>query len=421
MQIRNLREALSTKKISVHELAKSYLERIEKNSDLNAYTYIAEDILEQADRAQQKINNGELKLLTGIPISIKDNINVESMPTTNGSSLFTKNKVKTDAALVKNLKEHGAIILGKTNMDELAMGATGESSSYGASLNPLDKTRTAGGSSSGAAVSVAADLCVAAIGTDTGGSISQPASFCGLTGHKPSHFMFDTSGVFKMVPDMDQAGPMAKSAEDCMVMLACMSAFASGYPQEPFENLNGLKIGVIEQFLEGEALEPIKNIIKLLEEKGAKITYLDFEEALTAGELYAHYAYSICSKFMDEKLKDHQHLLGKEAIRRLELGRTFIKEGIFSEAVSKKSLLTKKASELLAENTFIIGPSATYKAPMFSEEIPHICTDWINLAGLPNLSTPMPVSGLPIGLSITSFPRMDGKILALANLIEQWN
>ncbi|MCL2611238.1 MAG: amidase [Defluviitaleaceae bacterium] len=421
MQIQKLREQLSTKKISVRELANNYLERIENNKDLNAYTYIAEDIMEQADNAQKQIERGNIKLLTGIPISIKDNINVEGMPTTNGSKLFTGNKSKTDATLVQNLKEHGAIILGKTNMDELAMGATGEASAFGTSLNPLDKLRTAGGSSSGAAASVAADLCVAAIGTDTGGSISQPASFCGLTGHKPSHFMFDTSGVFKMVPDMDQAGPLAKSAEDCMVMLACMSAFACGYPQEPLENLKNFNIGVIEQFLEGEALNPIKNIIKFLEEKGANINYLDVPEAVEASDLYGHYAYSICAKFMDEHLKDHQHLLGKEALRRLELGRNFIKEGIFREAVVKKEALIKKASELLAQNTFIICPAATYKAPLFTEGIPHICTDWINLAGLPNLSTPMPVSGLPIGLSITSFPNMDGKILALAHLIEQCN
>ena len=419
MQIKNLREQLSTKKISVRELVNSYLEKIEKNSDLNAYTYVAEDIMEQVDIAQKEIEEGNIKLLTGIPISIKDNINVKGMPTTNGSKLFTENKIMTDATLVKNLKEHGAIILGKTNMDELAMGATGEASAFGTALNPLDKLRTAGGSSSGAAVSVAADLCVAAIGTDTGGSISQPASFCGITGHKPTHGLFDTSGVFKMVPDLDQAGPLAKSAEDCMVMLACMSNFAAGYPQEALENLKNFHIGVVEQFLEGKSLEPIKNVIKFLEERGATINYLDFPEVLEASDLYSHYAYSICAKFMDEKLKDHQHLLGKEALRRLELGRNFIKEGVFEEARAKKELLIKKSSEFLAKNPFIICPAATYEAPLFTDEIPHICTDWINLSGLPNLSTPMPVSGLPIGLSITSFPNMDGKILSLANLIEQ--
>ena len=418
MKIRELREQLLTKKIGVYELVKSYLETIEKNKDLNAYTYISEDVLKEANIAQEQINKGEVNILTGIPISIKDNINVSNMPTTNGSSLFTKNKIESDSAIVSNLKRAGAIILGKTNMDELAMGGTGEASFFGPSLNPHDKFRTAGGSSCGAAVSVAANLCVAAIGTDTGGSISGPASFCGITGYKPSHNLLDTGGVFKMVPQMDAVGPLAHSSEDCMEILYCMSGFNFDYRQEPYENLKGFSIAVIEQLLEEPIIKPLTEVIDFLKDKGATINYVSFEEAKE--EIYPYYAYSICSKFMDENLKSHQHLLGAEALRRLNLGREFIKNGSFNEAVHKREILIKKSSEILSKNMFIIGPTSNFSAPKFGEDKQNICTDWMNLVGLPNISTPMRVDGLPIGLSITSYPNMDGRILSIAHLIETW-
>lgn len=417
MQIRKLRQQLMTKKIGARELAKSYLERIEKNKDLNAYSYISEDVLNEADKAQEKINKGEISLLTGIPISIKDNINVANMPTTHGSNLFIKRNANKDAAAVSNLKQLGAVILGKTNMDELAMGGDGTSSFFGPSLNPHDKLRTPGGSSSGAAVSVAADLCACAVGTDTGGSITQPSSFCGLTGFKPSNNLVNPSGLLMLVPEMDVIGPLAKSAEDCMEMLTCMSGLVFPYPQDGIENLKGVNIAVIEQFLVGDVVKPIEEVLNFFKDRGAIINYVSFQEATE--DVYSHYAYSICAKFIEEHFKGYEDLLGKEAIRRLNLGKEFINNGAFKESINKKEILAKKASEILSKNMFVVGPATSSVAPKFGENIPNICTDWINLSHLPNVSTPMKVSSLPLGLSITSYPNMDGRILALANLIEQ--
>src|SRR5690606_15497506 len=219
--VTELAASLAQKKISARELTQAYLDRIQQlNPALNAYiTITAEQALAQADAADARLARGDAGPLTGIPIAHKDLFCTRDVLTTCGSRMLHNFVAPYDACVVERLEQAGAIMLGKTNMDEFAMGSSNETSWFGGVRNPWDQTRVPGGSSGGSAAAVAADLCVMATGTDTGGSIRQPASFCGITGLKPTYGRVSRFGMIAFASSLDQAGPLTKSAHDAALMM----------------------------------------------------------------------------------------------------------------------------------------------------------------------------------------------------------
>ena len=204
---------------SAVQLAEAYLAEIKKkNKSLNAYLEVFEDVLEQAKEADKKIKAGKAEMLTGIPLAIKDNILIKGRRVGAASKILEGYVASYDATAIVKLKQTGAIFLGRTNCDEFAMGSSTENSAYGVTKNPHDETRVAGGSSGGSAAAVAADLALAALGSDTGGSVRQPASFCGVVGLKPTYGAVSRYGLIAMGSSLDVIGPITKTAEDAQII-----------------------------------------------------------------------------------------------------------------------------------------------------------------------------------------------------------
>src|SRR3990167_8661003 len=262
--VAELSRALRRKEISSVELTRVFLERINKYKDLNAFiTVDPERSLAQAKAADARIARGQAGALTGVPIAQKDIFCADGWLTTCGSKILSNFTAPDDATIIEKFNKAGSVCLGKTNMDEFAMGSSSESSYYGVVKNPWGTDKVPGGSSGGSATAVAARLAPAATGTDTGGSIRQPASLCGLTGLKPTYGVCSRYGMIAFASSLDQAGPMAKSAEDCALMMNVMAGFdprdstslqraKEDYTRDLTQPLAGLKIGLPkEYFAEG--------------------------------------------------------------------------------------------------------------------------------------------------------------------------
>src|SRR3989344_1047161 len=290
MTIKKTRELLGKKEVSASELVSYYIANIEKeNKELNAYLSVFnDDALKQAKKIDERIEQGEeIGLLGGIPVAIKDNILVEGKIATAGSKILENYISAYDATVVSRLEAAGAIILGKTNLDEFAMGSSCEQSAFGPTKNPRDRTYVPGGSSGGSACAVAGDMAMAALGSDTGGSIRQPASFCVIVGLKPTYGRVSRFGLMAMASSLDQIGPMTKSVYDAALLLSVISGHdvndATTLPGEKFEltedmfsgNIEGLKIGLPQEyFIEGidsRVGQIIEKASKDLEARGAKL------------------------------------------------------------------------------------------------------------------------------------------------------
>src|SRR3990167_450918 len=222
LTIKKFHEGLINKQFSAFEITKAFFDYIEKkDSEIDAYLRLTKDLaFSQANKTDVDLANGkELDILAGIPLAIKDNILIEDEPTTAASKILANYRASYDATTIKKLKSFGAVFLGKTNMDEFAMGASTENSSFKTTKNPYDLERVAGGSSGGSAAAVAADMALAALGSDTGGSISQPASFCGVVGLKPTYGAVSRHGLIAMASSLDQIGPITKTVEDAKIIL----------------------------------------------------------------------------------------------------------------------------------------------------------------------------------------------------------
>lgn len=222
LTIKTAAEALERQDFSSQELVKDYIERAEaKNEDLNAYlTFIPEEAEAAAKASDERRARGErLSVLDGVPVAVKDNLLTKGTRTTGGSAILSKYIAPYDATVITKLREAGAVLIGKTNLDEFGMGGSTENSAYGPTKNPLDWERVAGGSSGGSGAAVAADLCIGSLGTDTGGSVRLPASFCGIVGFKPTYGRVSRYGAIAMASSLDQVGPMTKTVEDAALML----------------------------------------------------------------------------------------------------------------------------------------------------------------------------------------------------------
>lgn len=440
---------LKNHEISSEELTKLCFENIKKNAHLNAVlSTTEEDAIKEAKLADKILNENGGSYLTGVPIIIKDNINLIGTKTTCASKFLENYESVYDASVVEKLKNEHAVILGKANMDEFAMGSSNENSAFGACLNPIDNSRVTGGSSGGSACSVKANLCFASLGSDTGGSIRQPASFCGVVGLKPTYGLVSRYGLVAFASSLDQIGPFTKTVKDSAIMLNAIA----GYDNREFtsenrekvdylKNLNssvkGLKIGVPTNFLEMGMDEDVKKAIncaiKFFEDNGAQIINISLDNIDKS--LSAYYVISsaeACSNLgrfdgirfgrraenyhdlVDLYFKSRTEGFGKEVKRRIMLGNFVLSSGYYDayykKAKSVQNLIKSDFEKAFEKVDVILSPTSPFTAFKIGEKIndhikmylSDIYTVPVNIAGLPAISIPCgeDKNNMPIGLQL---------------------
>ena len=464
--IKELRGLLDGGDITVQELVQYYLDRIEKlDSTIHAYITVNDQAMEQAERAQKMIEEGTAGPLTGIVLGIKDNICTKGLRTTCASHMLEDFVPAYNSTVAERLEKQGAIFIGKLNMDEFAMGASTTTSYFGNTKNPYDTDRVPGGSSGGSAAAVAAGLCVASLGSDTGGSIRQPAAFCGVTGLKPTYGRVSRSGLVAFASSLDQIGPIGKSARDCAVLLDAISGEdpmdMTSRPSEPVapmigESIKGTVIGVPKEFF-GEGLSEeikaaVEKAIKTYEEMGCVIkevsmpslkyaipAYYLIASAEASSNLarYDGVRYGHLSKegesFDERLIATRNEGFGSEVKRRILLGSYALSSGYFDAYYKKATLLRrrirKEYEEIFKTCDCILTPTTPEVAFKFGAKskdptemyLADIYTVTVNIAGLPAVSTPCGYSkeGMPIGMSIVGKAFEDGKILNMADAFEK--
>ena len=440
------------------------------DENINSYVTVLnkEEILKKAEEVQKKIDAGKLTSpLAGVPVAIKDNMCTENVLTTCSSKILSNFYPTYTAEAVLKLEEAGAIIIGKTNMDEFAMGSTTETSYYGVTKNPFNTEHVPGGSSGGSCAAVAAEECSYALGSDTGGSIRQPSSFCGVTGIKPTYGTVSRYGLIAYGSSLDQIGPVAKDVTDCATILETIAGYDSkdstsvkrekyDFTSALVDDVKGMKIGIPKDYfgegLDKEVKESIMNAVKVLEEKGAIVE--EFDLSLVEYAIPAYYviaaaeASSNLARFDGVKYgyrtKEYNGLhnmykktrsegFGEEVKRRIMLGSFVLSSGYYDayylKALRTKALIKKAFDEAFAKYDVIIGPAAPTTAPKLGDSLSDpikmylgdIYTISVNLAGLPGISVPcgMDSKGLPIGMQIIGDCFKENNIIRAAYAFEQ--
>ena len=441
--------ALESKKISSEELTRLYIERCNKhNNSLNCFiTITEEEALKKAKQADKKRASGDYTLLTGIPIAQKDIFCTNGIKTTCGSKMLDNFVAPYDATLIKKMNDAGLIMLGKTNMDEFAMGSSNETSFYGPVKNPWDNCRVPGGSSGGSASAVAARLSPAATGTDTGGSIRQPASFCGITGLKPTYGRVSRYGMVAFASSLDQGGPMTQTAEDAALIMNIIAGFDehdSTSTEKPIDNyteklnnsIKGLKIGLPKQYfdenLDNNVAEVIENGLKELEKLGAKCVDVELPHTKLSIPAYYVVAPAECSSNLsrydgvrfghrckepkdlsDLYCRSRQEGFGKEVKRRIMTGTYVLSAGYYDayyiKAQKIRQIISNDFQNVFKNVDIIAGPTTTGVAFKLNEKLndpismylSDLYTVSVNLAGLPAISVPSGfINKLPVGMQL---------------------
>ncbi len=466
--ITELAAGLRSGDFSSVELTGHFLDRIaQHNSALNAFvTVAAESALAAAKAADEAIAAGSAGGLTGIPIAHKDIFCTQGLRTSCGSRMLDTFVAPYDATVVERLATAGAVVLGKTNMDEFAMGSSNETSWYGPVKNPWDATRVPGGSSGGSAAAVAARLCAAATGTDTGGSIRQPAALCGITGLKPTYGRCSRWGMIAFASSLDQAGPMTRSAADAALMLQAMAGFdprdstcadrpVPDYAAALDEDLTGLRIGLPKEYF-GEGLDPgvaasIDEAIRVYEGLGARVREISLPNSPLSVPVYYVVAPAECSSNLarfdgvryGHRCSDPKDLtdlyersraegFGPEVKRRIMIGTYVLSAGYYDayylKAQKIRHLIADDFARAFEQVDVIMGPTSPTTAfplaakmddpvSMYLNDIYTIAT---NLAGLPGMSIPVaPVGGLPVGLQLIGNYFDEGRLLAAAHGLQR--
>ena len=462
-------ELLQSKQISSTELAQEYLNSIdEDNASLNAYiTLNKEQTITEAKLADSMLAQGSANVLTGVPIAIKDIFCQQDWRSACSSKMLDNFEAPYTATVIQNLLNAGMVTLGRTNMDEFAMGSTTESSYYGNTHNPWQLQHVPGGSSGGSAAAVAARLAPAALGSDTGGSIRQPASHCGITGLKPTYGVISRFGMVAYASSFDQAGPMAQNAEDCALLLNAMASFdqrdstsiernQEDYTRDLNLSLSGIKVGVPKEFL-GEGLsaevhQAIDNMIALLQSQGAIITEISLPhtelsipayyvlasaEASTNLSRYdgVRYGYRAAEfNNLDEMYsKSRAEGFGNEVKRRIMVGSYVLSHGYYDayylKAQKLRRLVANDFQYALNQCDIILSPVAPTTAPTLGSHdkdpvqmyLSDIYTVSLNLAGLPGMSIPagFDSKGLPIGVQLIGNYFTESHLLGIAHQIQQ--
>jgi aspartyl-tRNA(Asn)/glutamyl-tRNA(Gln) amidotransferase subunit A len=448
--LKDLSSALADKKISAVELARLFLDRIERwNPTLNAFVTVdADRTLAMARAADVRRAEGETGPLLGIPLAHKDIFCTEGWLTTCGSKMLANFVSPYDAHVVSQLKTAGMVTLGKLNMDEFAMGSSNETSYFGPVKNPWDTGRVPGGSSGGSAAAVAARLAPIATGTDTGGSIRQPAALCGLTGLKPTYGVVSRYGMIAFASSLDQAGPMARSAEDCALLLSAMAGFdsrdstslerpAENYSRDLDAPLTGLRIGLPKEFFAAGMDDDVRAAVDAALDQYRRLGATTVEVALPNSGLSvpAYYviapaeASSNLSRFdgvryghraaeygdlSDMYCKSRAQGFGAEVKRRILIGTYVLSHGYYDayylQAQKIRRLIAHDFAEAFKRCDVIMGPTAPSVAFRFGEKsadpvqmyLSDIYTIAVNLAGLPGLSMPcgLGAGNMPVGLQL---------------------
>ena len=431
-----LAEKIKCGEIKIAEVLDAVYESEEQNKELNCFiTLCRERAYSKGSEIQKRIDAGEyISPLAGVPIGIKDNIAVKDVKMTCGSHMLENYVPPVSAAAVEKLEEAGLIIVGKLNMDEFAMGSTGETSYYGAVLNPVDKTRVPGGSSSGAAAAVAAGIIPLALGSDTGGSVRQPAAFCGIVGVKPTYGRVSRYGLVAFASSLDQIGPMTQTVEDAAILLQAISGHdrkdstSANCPVPDFEaalgrDVKGLKVGIpSEYFTSGNhpgISEAVQNTVKQLENLGAELVEVNLPHADAVVAAYYIIACAEASSNLSrfdgvrygKRAEDAAGLVelfsrtreegfGPEVKRRIILGTYVLSSGYYdayySRAQKVRSLVARDFAEAFSRADIIVGPTSPAPAPKIGDSaldhlqtyLADIYTIPANLAGLPAMSIP---------------------------------
>lgn len=466
--IAELSAALQSKDISSVELTQHFIDRIQKyDGDLNSFITQTPDLaLETAKAADTAIASGKAGALTGIPLAQKDIFCTNGVRTSCGSKMLDNFTAPYDATVVSNLNAAGMPMLGKLNMDEFAMGSSNETSFYGAVKNPWDTDRVPGGSSGGSAACVAARLAPVATGTDTGGSIRQPASMCGITGIKPTYGRVSRFGIVSYASSLDQAGIFGRSAEDCAMLLEPMAGFdekdstcidkpVPNYAASLNDSLQGLKIGLPKEYF-GKGIDG--NIEKLIDEAiaeykklGAEVVEISLPNSHLSIPAYYVIAPAECSSNLsrydgvrygyrcedpkdltDMYMRSRGEAFGDEVLRRIMVGTYALSAGYYDayylQAQKIRRLISEDFTKAFEQVDVIMGPTAPTTAFKIGEKtndpvtmyLSDIYTIAVNLAGLPGMSIPVGMANnLPAGLQIIGNYFDEAKILNVAHQYQQ--
>jgi len=469
LTITKVRESLLKKKFSSLELTRAYLDKIRKDDkEISAFLTITEELaVEQAKRVDDLISKGaKLPILAGVPIAVKDNILVKGVRATCASKILENYTALYDATCIRKIKDLGAVILGKTNLDEFAMGASTEYSGFFPTKNPYDKERVPGGSSGGSAAAVAGDLCLASLGSDTGGSIRQPACFCGVVGLKPTYGAVSRYGLVAFASSLDQIGPITKTAEDARIIFESICGKDEKDPtsvESKIQNtkfkIQNLRIGVPkEYFIKGMdkgVEEAVKKAIGEIEERGAKVIEISLPHTeyviptyylIAVSEASANlarydgikYGYSKvksqiskAKSLLEVYLKTRAEGFGDEVKRRIMLGTYALSAGYYDayylKAEKVRTLIKQDFERAFKKVDLVFTPVSPTPAFKFGQRtkdplsmyLADIFTSSVNLAGLPAVSVPIAnKNNLPVGLQIIGKPLEENKILEIAKIYE---
>ena len=462
---------IKKQEISVLEATKAQFEKIKENdSKYNCYiTLLEEEALERARKVQQLIDGGALKdsPLAGVPVAVKDNICTKGVKTTCASKILYNFKPPYQATVVERLKQAGAVLIGKVNMDEFAMGSTTETSFYGATKNPWNTEHVSGGSSGGSAAAVAAEEAFYSLGSDTGGSIRQPSSFCGVTGIKPTYGTVSRYGLIAYASSLDQIGPIARNVSDCAAALDLISGYDKKdstsvnrtyyqYASALIDDVKGMKIGIPKGYLgsglNSEVRSSVLAAADRLREKGAIVEEFDLDAVDYAIPAYyviaSAEASSNLSRYDGVKYgyrsndfeglqevykKSRSEGFGNEVKRRMMIGAFVLSSGYYdayyNKALKVKAIIKAGFDKAFANYDILLGPTAPSTAPKLGESLVDplkmylgdIYTVSINLAGLPAISLPCGVDskGLPIGLQLIGRHFGEKDIIRAAYSFEQ--
>ncbi len=471
-RIEQIHRLLCNKEISCRELTEKYINAINRdNSELRAYVIVTEDeVLLTADKIDRQIAQGEdVGMLAGVPMSLKDNISTKDIRTTCCSKMLEDYTPVYDATAWSRLKSSGAVLLGKANMDEFAMGSTGENSCFGASSNPYNTNRVSGGSSSGSAVSVSANLAAYSLGSDTGGSVRQPSAFCGGVGLKPTFGAVSRYGLVAFASSLDQIGPMASTVEDVSLVFdsiaggdildsTCNRVYKPDTYKTLRDDIKGKTVGVIRQFADNGSISPevkyaMNEAVKTFDSLGANVVIVDIPEITRSVPIYCiiscaeassnlarfdgiRYGYRAQGDFnsVHELIcKSRSEGFGKEVKRRILMGTNVLSSDkcsyYYNKARALRQALSMEFSRAFAKCDVIIAPTAPTPAFIKNRVVADptvlymedMCTVCANLASLPSVSIPCGYSeeGLPIGMQIIGEKFSESLVLNMAYNFQQ--
>jgi len=467
LTISQIRKDLDEKKYTSVELTKAYLKNIKaKNPDVNAFITITEELaLKEAKKADDIIAKGKQKILTGVPFSVKDAIQVKDVRATGGAKILDNYTSPYEATVITKIRSHGAILLGKNNCDAFGHGASNEHSMYGPVKNPHNTKKVAGGSSGGSAAAVAADMCCFSIGEDTGGSIRQPASLCGVCGLRPSYGRNSRYGIMPMASSYDTVGPIANSVEDIAILTEIMAGLdekdattipnkVEKYTKNLNKNIKGLRIGIPKEYFEIKGIDKetkkiVETKIKELENLGAKIVKVSLpytkyaipvyyitvpsEDSSNMGRLdgvrYGKQANA--DNLYDIYAKSRGQGFPEEVKRRIMIGTYALSAGYY-EAYYKKAqkvrtLIIKDFEKVFKNIDVLITPTSPFPAFDIGEKKDDVLAMYLAdvlvspaaVAGIPAISVPggLTKEGLPIGIQIIGAHLNESKILQIANKV----